>query len=132
MSVNEARRLLLHDTAREHWNAEAALILMEMLPPSGWGDVATRQQLEALEERIALRFAAVDLQFDAIDHRFDAIDHRFEASDERMEGMETRLRSDLRADIADLHRSMIQWTVGTMIALTGVATAAATAIARVT
>ena len=49
MSVNEARRLLLHDTAREHWNAEAALILMEMLPPSGWGDVATRQQLEAME-----------------------------------------------------------------------------------
>ena len=60
------------------------------------------------------------------------MDRRFAASDERMDGMEARLRSDLRADIADLHRSMIQWTVGTMIALTAAATVLATAIAHLT
>jgi hypothetical protein len=58
MSVDEARRLLLHDAARAALGADAALVLMEMLPPSGWGDVATRQQLEALEQRFELRLDA--------------------------------------------------------------------------
>jgi hypothetical protein len=102
MSVDEARRLLLHDAARTAWGAEAALVLMEMLPPTGWGDVATRQQLdqkiEALEARFDLRFAA--------------------------------LQSDVAAQIADGQRRMMQWTVATMIAMTGVATAVATAVAR--
>ncbi|MBM3675550.1 MAG: hypothetical protein FJW88_11520 [Actinobacteria bacterium] len=132
MSVDEARRLLLHDTAREHWNAEAALVLMEMLPPSGWGDVATRQQLDALDERIALRFAAVDARFEAIDQRFEAIDQRFEAidarftaTDERIGGMEERLRADLKTELAIATRRTIQWTMGAMTALAGVAIALA-------
>ena len=125
MSVDEARRLLLHDTAREHWNAEAALVLMEMLPPSGWGDVATRQQLDALDERIALRFAAVDARFEAIDQRFEAIDARFTATDERIGGMEERLRADLKTELAIATRRTIQWTMGAMTALAGVAIALA-------
>lgn len=52
MSIDEARRLLLHDAARTAWGPDAALVLMEMLPPTGWADVATRQQLEAVEERL--------------------------------------------------------------------------------
>ncbi len=93
MSVDEARRLLLHDAAREAWGAEAALVLMEMLPPTGWADVATKQDLES----------AVDL-----------------------------IRLEVRADVADVQRRVIQWTVATMIAMTGVTTAVATAIARLT
>ncbi len=58
MSVDEARRLLLHDAARDAWGAEAALILMEMLPPTGWADVATKHDLETLETRIELRMEA--------------------------------------------------------------------------
>jgi hypothetical protein len=93
MSVDEARRLLLHDAAREAWGAEAALVLMEMLPPTGWADVATKQDIEHLG---------------------------------------TTLRLELSAQIADGQRRTIQWTVATMIALTGVTTAVATAIARLT
>jgi hypothetical protein len=56
MSIDEARRLLLHDAARTAWGAEAALVLMEMLPPTSWADVATRQDLEHLEARTDHRF----------------------------------------------------------------------------
>ena len=92
MSVDEARRLLLHDAARTAWGAEAALVLMEMLPPTGWGDVATRRQLEAVEQRFE----------EKLDHGINS------------------LRLELRGDLADAQRHMIQWSVGTMIAMTGV------------
>ena len=55
MSIDEARRLLLHGAARTAWGAEAALVLMEMLPPTGWADVATHQELGHLEARIGQR-----------------------------------------------------------------------------
>jgi hypothetical protein len=92
MSVDESRRILLHDAARTAWGAEAALVLMEMLPPTGWGDVATRQQLDQKVEALEDRF---DLRLDA-------------------------LRSDVLAQIADGQRRMMQWSVGTMIAMTAV------------
>ena len=98
MSVDEARRLLLHDAARDAWGAEAALVLMEMLPPTGWADVATKHDLEQLEARIGLRFESLEARVDT--------------------------------KIADGQRRMMQWTVATVIAMTGVTTAIATAIAR--
>jgi hypothetical protein len=104
MSVDEARRLLLHDAAREAWGADAALVLMEMLPPTGWGDVATRQQLEAVEQRLETK---IDVTAD-------------------------RLRLEVTAQIADGQRRMMQWTVATVIAMTGVTTAISTALARLT
>jgi len=58
MSIDEARRLLLHDAARNAWGAEAALVLMEMLPPTGWADVATRHDLDHLAEVLRLEFRA--------------------------------------------------------------------------
>jgi hypothetical protein len=76
---------------------------MEMLPPTGWGDVATRQQL----------------------------DHRIEALEARLDHRIDTLRLEVVAQIADGQRRMMQWMVATMIALTGVGTAVATAIARV-
>jgi len=36
MSIDEGRRLLLYDAAREAWGSGAALVLMEMLPPTEW------------------------------------------------------------------------------------------------
>ena len=96
MSVDEARRLLLHDAARDAWGAEAALVLMEMLPPTGWADVATKQDLQHLGDRL--------------DQRIDMV------------------RLEVRAEIADVQRRIIQWNVATLIA----GLAAMTAIVRLT
>ncbi|MGZ4689331.1 MAG: hypothetical protein ACXVJW_14385 [Acidimicrobiia bacterium] len=110
MSVDEARRLLLHDAARTALGADAALVLMEMLPPTGWADVATRQDLVHLESSMDHRFEQLEAR---MDHRFGQVDHRFEA-----------LRLEFRADMANGQRRMIQWNIATMIAAAGVVIAA--------
>ena len=42
---------------------------MELLPPVGWADVATKRDLDALEERMNLRFDLVDRRFEASENK---------------------------------------------------------------
>jgi hypothetical protein len=119
MSVDEGRRLLLHDAARGGWGADAALVLMEMLPPTGWGDVATRQQLEAVEDRLDSK---IDALADRLDGKIDALADRLDGKIDHEVG---GLRSDMRAAIAEGQRRSLQWNVGTLIAVAGVVTAVA-------
>jgi hypothetical protein len=116
MSIDEARRLLLHDAARTAWGAEAALVLMEMLPPTGWADVATRQELDHLESHIGQRIDQLEAR---TDHRFDQLEARL---DHRID----TVRLELLAEFAVGQRRLIQWNVATLLA----ALAAMTAIVR--
>jgi hypothetical protein len=56
MSVDERRRLQLADAAKRALGDDAGITLMEMLPPVGWADVATKQDLDILEARLEARF----------------------------------------------------------------------------
>jgi hypothetical protein len=109
MAVDESRRLLLHDAARHAWGAEAALVLMEMLPPTGWADVATKRDLDALEERVETRFVAVQRDLEAFGER---IDLRFDAARSDMQST----RWELRAEMAQMQRRTIQWNVASLLA----------------
>ena len=126
----EARRIDLLEAAQQHLGRDVAITLMEMLPPSG-SDVATQQGLDALEARMLTRFDAVDHRFEAIDHRFDAMDTKFAALESRFASVEVQMtttfdtfRAEMRGGFADMQRRTIQWSVGTMIAMTTVLTAA--------
>src|SRR5688572_7688058 len=52
MATSERKRRELYESAEASWGAERVDTLMEMLPPVGWADVATKQDLGALEIRI--------------------------------------------------------------------------------
>ena len=56
MAVSERQRHALHEWARTAASEEVAETLMELLPPVGWADVATKRDLDHLEERLAMRF----------------------------------------------------------------------------
>ena len=58
MAVDERARHRLFLKVEEELGAEAAQTMMELLPPVGWADVATKDDLRQLEERIGLRFEA--------------------------------------------------------------------------
>jgi hypothetical protein len=56
MSVSEYERTQLFRWFEESMGKERATTMMALLPPVGWGDVATRRDLEVLEARLDARF----------------------------------------------------------------------------
>ena len=67
MLIGEGQRRALHERLVEVLGVDQADVLMEHLPPSGWGDVARRSDLdhlriemEASETRLAARIERLD------------------------------------------------------------------------
>lgn len=59
MSVSEEERHELYLELERIHGREKATTLMSLLPPVGWADVATRQDLERLETRVSAELATV-------------------------------------------------------------------------
>ena len=76
MAISEEVRHRIYESFRASFGDEVANGMMEMLPPVGWADVATKHDLAALEERLDLRFALVDARFAQMDQRFDLVEAR--------------------------------------------------------
>ena len=104
MAISEESRHQLYQRLEEALGHDEATVLMEHLPPVGWADVATRRDLDALEDRIGLRFANVDQRLDGIDRRF-----------EHIESSIRQLGSDLRVWMLGV-MAMIVAFAGTVIA----------------
>ena len=75
MTVDERSRVQLAEALKNVLGDEEGITLMELLPPVGWADVATKHDLLMLEGR-------VDSRFDRLEAHMDA---RFEISESRME-----------------------------------------------
>jgi hypothetical protein len=59
MALDERSRNLLHQRLQEILGTEAAAILMEHLPPGGFAQLATKDDLRAVEERLGLKMDAL-------------------------------------------------------------------------
>jgi hypothetical protein len=94
MSVTEYERNQLFAWFEHHMGKERAATMMSLLPPVGWGDVATRRDLdhaiERLEARFETKFERVDARFDRVDARFGRVDDRFDRVDDRFEHVDSR------------------------------------------
>lgn len=118
IAIDERGRLELAEAANRVLGERAGLTLMELLPPVGWADVATKHDLAALEARIDLRFDAVDLRFAAVDQRFDALEQRFDALERRFDGVDGHLDSVLDARLDGLRHELLDAFHRDQIALT--------------
>ena len=77
MVLDERARHELFLRLEQVLGPERAETLMEMMPPVGWAEVATKRDLGALEERMNLRF-------DLMEQRVGMLDQRFEASENKL------------------------------------------------
>ncbi len=66
--------------------------MMELLPPVGWADVATKRDLDQQREVTNLRFDQVDQRFHQTDQRFHQTDQRFHQVDQRFDQVGDRFR----------------------------------------
>ena len=70
MSVTEAQRHHLYQLVKSHYDDEAAETLMNLLPPVGWADVATKQDIARVEQRIDRLEARIDGRIDGLQSSF--------------------------------------------------------------
>ncbi|MFN8038595.1 MAG: hypothetical protein U0Q07_05210 [Acidimicrobiales bacterium] len=124
MAVTERSRHEMVKRLEEALGEEAAMTLVEHLPPVGWGDVARRSDLAAFDprlEQIHRRFEEVDRRFDQVDARFEDLEARLGARFEQgLAQLETRISNELRRQMW----GMIVAFVSAMVAVSGVLLAA--------
>ena len=68
MAITEADRLKMHLGLQAVLGDDVGDIVMEHLPPSGWGDVARKNDLLILRDEMNYRFADVHRRIDGLVH----------------------------------------------------------------
>ena len=112
MAIDERSRHELFTRLEEVLGAEAAATLMSHLPPVGWADVATKRDLDQLEQRLDIRIDAVESRLEV---KLDALEHKLIAG----------FRGELQAAITAQSRTLSITLAGTAAALCSLAFAAA-------
>ena len=121
MTITEQSRLNLYESMREHHGEEVAVTLMEMLPPVGWADIATKTDLEHL--RVATK---TDIEHLRVATKTD-IEHLRVATKTDIENLRVATKTDLehlrseitlsfRAELEHALRRQGQWMVATIFA----------------
>ena len=100
MSVDERSRLQLAEAVKRALGDDEGITLMELLPPVGWADVATKHDLLMLERRMDGRFESLEARMNARFERFEArMDARFERVDARFESLEHKFMGELHREL---------------------------------
>lgn len=120
MAVDERSRHELYERLAQALGPEAAVTMMEHLPPIGWSDVTTKHDLAQLEQRLQMRFELLEQRVGA----------RFELVDQKLEGLEHRMLSAFRGEIAAALTSQTRTIIFTMAGSLVTMSAFAIAIAR--
>jgi len=109
MSITEASRFQLRTAMGQILNEEAADTLMELLPPVGWADVATKTDLQHLRDELKSDIQSLRNELKGDMH---ALQLTIEAT------FEMRLHEQTR------------WLITTMIAMNTVMLAASVALSK--
>lgn len=119
MSVNEASRRKMHATFVNVMGQDVADLLMDHLPPSGWGSLATKTDVEML--RIELRGEIAELrgEFNLLRGEFDLLRSEVRGEIAELRSEMTGFRSDLKSEFAAQTRTLVFSVSGMMLATVG-------------
>jgi hypothetical protein len=118
VAITEGRRKRRYDNLEEVLGVDNAEVMMELLPPVGWADVATNRELDHLRVTIEKR---LDTRFDAAEHRMLAEVHGLRAEMYRELAAVRGEIGGLRDDVASMMRSLTIWGTGLCTSLAGLA-----------
>ena len=147
MTITEAERFQMHEALSTAHGKEVAAIIMEHLPPTGWGDVARRSDVADLrvlttKDMEIVRIALTsDMQMLGAELRGEMQELRTELRGEmqalgaelrgEMQELRTELRGDMQALRLELHTEMhmlfnkqLKWLVGVVISAQALGTGA--------
>jgi glutathione S-transferase len=116
---DETTRAEVAQALAEQLGPRISAALMEVVPPFGWHEIATKADLLALEKRLDSRFDVVDSRFDVVDARFAAVDLRFTAVDRRFDAVDARfdaMRVELLGAMHQEGARQLRWMVTAMLA----------------
>ena len=105
MSITEASRFQLRTAIGQILDEEAADTLMELLPPVGWADVATKTDIQHLR--------------DEMQHLRD-----------ELKGDMLNLQLTIEVNVRKLIHEQTKWLITTMIAMNAVTVAVAVALSK--
>ncbi len=102
MPVSERERLALYRQLQEQLGNESADTLMELLPPAGWNDIATRADVQASATLLRGEMAEVRGEMAELGAQL-----RTEMAELRGEMVE--LRGEIRQELAGTQRTLVLW-----------------------
>jgi hypothetical protein len=125
MTVDERSRHELYQKLEELLGPTEATTLMEHLPPLGWGDVATKRDIEqlAVATKRDIEQLAVATKRD-IEQLAVATKRDIEQLRVVIDSVEHRLAASFRAELLAQTRTMIFAMIGTVVSLGGLTLAA--------
>ena len=123
MAPSKAQRLQLYEELAKKFGDEPAMTLMESLPPVDWHELATKDDLAALEERVNAKFEVVDARFDALRVELGArIDTGLTGLGAKIDTGLADLRGETKLDMARLTRDMARQTYVILAGLAAIIT----------
>ena len=99
MTTTEAERFQMHESLIHTHGKEVANIIMEHLPPTGWGDVARRSDVADLRSSFAKDMEILRMEMQA-------------------------LRLEMRSEMHVLFNQQLKWLVGLVITAQALGTGA--------
>ena len=99
MLIGEGQRRALHDRLVEVLGVDQADVLMEHLPPSGWGDVARRADLDHLERILRTDMESMETRLNS---KIDGLASRIDGLALNLDAGLASLGGELRAEVAAL------------------------------
>ena len=114
MTITEAERFQMHEVLSTAHGKEVAAIIMEHLPPTGWGDVARRSDVADLRV-----LTTKDLEMVRI-----ALTSDMQALRAELRGEMSVLRADMRSEMHMLFNKQLKWLIGVVISAQALGTGA--------
>ena len=123
--IGETRRLALIQRLTEVLGEEEAATIMESLPPTYWQNIATKDDLKAVEERLCNQFngefAKVYAHFDKINGEFNGEFAKVYAQFTKIEGEFALVRGEMEKNKGEIALLIANQTRTLMITLVGFA-----------